>query len=383
MKARNRITLQTVLVAIIVIFAVVYALFIRPNYYHFNGGTIYLETVYAESLSAKDSYQIHCYNQNIYMSSRNGLKKMSLDQKNIWDKTFYLENPLLLTQDGFMAVVDIGGKEAYTFDEEGLVMTVKVDYPIVLSDISNTGVLVLVEEKEGKHLIQLYNRKDGLVVERLTNFNVDGYPIGIDLSSTGERMVTSYLSVQDGVMKSSVTFFSFDEDVEKDTQNILGGYILEGTMAPEVKFIDDEHVVVVGDDILNFYSIGDTPKVETKIKIHNQIDQVIYNEENVIVHYGKVLNGSKEDLNGKIVVYSALGKIVDQLEIKEDMTRLMGAGNDYYYVITTDTISYHDSKKTIWKTEMQKDVKSIYKIGKDRYLLALEQGYEVVKIKDI
>lgn len=382
LKARDRLTLQTVLIAIIVIFAVVYALFIRPNYYNFNGGKIALETVYSENLSAKDSYQIVSYNDYIYISSKNGLKKMSKGLENIWDKTFYVEQPLFITQESYMAVVDLGGKQAFTFNEEGLVMTIKVDYPIILADISSEGALVLVEEKEGKHLIQLYTRKGVLAAERGTNFSSDGYPIGIDLSRTGEKMVTSYLSVQEGVMKSAITFFSFEEAGEKDPENILGGYVMEDTMTPEVKFLDDNHIVAVSDNSLNFYNIEGTPKVETQIKVHNQIDQVVYNDENMIVYYGKAIEPSKEDMSGTVVVYSIEGKVVDHYAIKGDVKHLTGVGREYY-VITSDTIEYHNSKRMIWKTSIKKDVKSIAKIGKDQYLIVLQQGFEIVKIKDI
>lgn len=382
LKNRERLALQTVLIAIIVIVAVVYALFIRPNYFNFNGGKIVLETVYSEKMSSKDDYQIYSYNDSIYLSSKNGLKKMSIDRESIWDKAFYIKEPLFLAEDGYMATVNLGGKEAYLFDEKGLIMNIKVDYPIILADISNKGVLVLVQENAGKHLIHVYNRKGILAVARVTNFKTDGFPIGIDLSSTGEKMVTSHLTFLEGKMNSMITFLNFKEEGDKDAQDVLGGFILEGSMAAEVKFLDDNHVVAMSDNRLDFYNVQNAPRIETQIKVHNQIEQVIYNKENVIVYYGKPIESSKEDMNHKIVVYNFEGNVIDQYTMEETVRSLVGS-EDHYYVISAKDIEFHNAKKRIWKASIQKDVKSIIRMGKGKYLLVLQHGYEIVRIKDI
>lgn len=382
MKTRDRLTLQTVLVAIIVIVAVVYALFIRPNFYNFNGGKIDLEPVYSENFSTKDAYKIYNYNDYLYLSSKNGLKKISMDHESIWDKTFYMEDPQFLSDKGFMAVVDLGGKQVFVFNEEGLVMEIKVDYPIILANISSSGALVLIEETENKHLIQLYNRKGVLYAERGTHFNTDGYPIAVDISSTGEKMVTSYLSVQEGVVKSNITFFSFESESLLNPDNILGGFVLEGSMAAEVKFLDNEHVAVICDNSLTFYNLKGSPKVETQIKLDHKIDLASFNNQNLIICYGDPIIASKETTKNRIKVYSFEGKVVDEYTSSNEVRYIAGEG-EHYYLITEASIEYRNAKKLVWETPMQKDVKNIMKIGKDKYVIVLQQGYEIDKIKDI
>ncbi|MBC7960737.1 MAG: hypothetical protein H7X94_12810, partial [Vallitaleaceae bacterium] len=205
---------------------------------------------------------------------------------------------------------------------------------------------------------------------------------GIDISSTGEKMVTSYLSVQEGALKSMITFFSFGEAGEVNSEKILGGFILEGSMTPFVKFLDDTHVVAVSDDRLNFYNLKGTPKLEREIKISHKINQVIYNDENVIICYEKSLGTLEEAAHTTIEVYSYEGDVVDQYQTSDTVRHITGEGSDYY-VMLAHSIEYHHSKKMVWKSPYEKDAKSIMKIGKDQYLIVLQQGYELVKIKDI
>lgn len=382
MKPGKQLTLQTLFAAIIIIVAIIYALFIRPNFYNFNGGKIALETVYSENFSSKDSYQVYTYNNYLYINSKNGIKKISTDQQSIWDKSFYIANPLFITDGEYMAAIDLGGKEAFIFNEKGLVNGIKVDYPIIMADINSQGALALVEDEEGKNLIQLYNRSGILAAERGTNFATDGYPIAIDLSSTGETMVTNYLNTQEGKLKTNVTFFSFSQTGEKDPDNILGGFLLGDTMAPQVKFLDDQHVVVIGDKSLNFYNLKQTPKLVNEIKINNEINQVIFDNDGVVICYGRSTDSNGSDLSNQVVIYGFNGETLDKFNHEDDIKHLIAAGDDYF-IVTSDTIEYRSTHKLIWESGINQNVKDVMKISKDKFLLVLQQGYEIVQIKDI
>lgn len=382
MKNKERMALQTILIAIIIIVATVYAIFIKPNYYKFNGGKIYLEPIYSESFTSKDAYEIYAYKGFLYYSSQNGLKKITKDRESVWDKAFYLDNPKLYAQDQYIAIVDMGGKKAFTFDDNGVLNSFEVEAPIILADINDNGSVILVLEKEGKHIIQYYNKKGIMLVERGTNYSTDGYPIGIDLSSNGEKLVTSYLSVKDGLMKSTITFFNFGKEDNNDPENILGGFVIEGVLTPEVKFLDDTHMVAISDNSLNFYNIKDVPLLETQVQVKNEIKHITYINDKLVVNYGKMIEATKNDLENKIEVYSSEGELINRYVAPDNVTQLIGAG-DNYYVVTPKSISFHSIKKRIWEAEISKEAKNVLKIGKSKYLVVFQQGYQILEIRDI
>lgn len=382
LKARNRVKLETILGTLIVIVALIYAIFIRPNYYNFNGGKIFFEPIFSESLQNEESSKFYTYEGAIFHASENGLKKTAADGVSIWDKTFYVLTPMLYTNNQYMAVVDIAGKEAHLFDENGSLADIKTEYPILFACVSSEGALALVEEKEGLHLIQLYNRKGILVAERLTVYKDDGYPIGISLSSTGEKMVTSYLTMDLGKIQTSITFFSFGEAGENDPEKILGGFIIEDTLAPEVHFMDDEHVVVVGDQNISFYNIEGKPKLETQIQMQNEIVFVSYNQEQIILSLGNPIGGQEEDLQGYIMTFNNEGKREEKFKVSEKISNLI-AEKKGFYIVTENSIRYHLTQKKLWENDNYKEAIDIQKIDQGSYLIVYGSGYEIVKIKDI
>lgn len=382
MKAKQSLALQTILVAIIIIVAIIYILFIKPNYYKFNGGKIYFEPIYSESFASQNAYEIYTYDNYLYFCSQNGFKKLTKERASIWDKSFYLENPRLYTENKYMAVVDMGGRDAYVFNDKGLLTHIKVEMPIVIADISKEGILTLCQENNGKHLIQIYNQKGELAVERGTSYLADGYPIGIDLSATGEKMVTSYLSMNEGVLKSNISFFNFGKDGDKNPENILGGFILENEVAPEIKFLGDENVAVISDGGISFYNIKEAPKLIKKVELNNKIEFTASFNRGIILYLGELLEVSKDDLSNHIVIYNAEGKLLDKYEAADDIKGLVGAENNYY-VITQKTIQYHKLKKKIWESDLGKEATNILKIDKNKFLIVFRQGYEILNIKDI
>lgn len=382
MKTKERITLQTILIAIILIVSIGYALFIKPNYYKFNGGKMYLEPIYSESFTSNNTYEIYVYEEFLYYSSKNGLKKMTKDKESVWDKTYNLDNPKLYAENKYIAVVDMGGKLAYLFDEGGLLQTFEVEAPIILADINEQGSLILVQEKEGKHVIQYYTKKGTLLAERGTNYSTDGYPIGVDLSGSGENLATSYLSVKEGITTSTITIFSFGNEENKNPENILGGFVLEKSIVPEVKFLDDTHLVAVGDNAINFYSIKEIPKLETQIVIKNEINHITYVSDKIVVNYGKAIEVSKDSLEHTINVYSKEGEKLDAYKVPDDVSQLIGL-EDYYYLITPKTISFYNINKRIWEANVSKEAKNVLRIDKDQYLVVFKQGYQILEVKDI
>lgn len=377
-KASLRLTLFT----IIIIIAIIYAVFIRPNYYSFNGGEIFFQTIYNESFISEIFYDVYVYDQSIYISSKNGLKKMSQDGESLWDKSFYIENPSLLTNGMYMSVIDIAGKQAHLFDTNGLVYSMKTNYPILMADLNEEGALVLVQEKDSSHVIQIYNRLGTLVAERGTSFVDDGYPIDIDLSSSSELMITSYVKFDKGIIQSDVSVFSFGEEGENDPENILGGFVAENTIISKVHFIDEKHYVVFSNHDIYFYYLDNKPQLEKQITLSNEIQNIGFCDNAIIVAYGKPLTVTNDSLENQTIVYDSEGKKIKSYKSEKLVERIVGDGNKFY-LVTSDTLELYNPQKHIWTSSFQKDIEDIFELNKSTYLIVYHQGYEIVKIKDI
>jgi hypothetical protein len=378
MKKRSLPKIIFIFISIVII---VYVVFIKPNYYRFNGGKIYFETIYTHKFNVKDKADFYVHNNHIYISSVDGLKKETMSGETIWSKTYNMEEPLFLFQKDYMLVVNVTGKEVIIFNEKGFLTEFKVNYPIIMADINEKGFVAIVQENKQQHIIELYNEKGEILAKRVTRFEQDGYPIDVDISPNAFKMVTSYLFLGENALLTKLSFFDFTN--KSNIEKITGGFSLEGTFAPEVEFIGDNKVVVGGDNTIKYYNNKRAPKLIKEISTNNEIKNIVYTNEQVVVQYGKQLSTNNSDKQTQgINIYNKDGKKVGHVKIGQDIKKIIGEG-DSYYIITTAYIRKYKGSKKIWENSIKKEIEKIYEISKNKYLLIYNQGYDIVKVKSI
>lgn len=382
MKARSRLTLQTVLVATIVVVALIYGLFVKPRYYAFNGGEIFFQTLSVNSFVTDDRYQMYAFDNRIFVGSKNGLKKLTSEGEEIWDKSFYIDNPQLLKNQEYMAMVDVMGKKAFLFSGDGFLSEITTEYPILFGALSVTGVVALVLEDEEAHRIQLYNKEGILVAERVTHFKDDGYPVAAALSDDAEILVAGYLKVETGQIKTDLCVFSFGEEGENHTENILGIFSIKDNVVPELKFLDNTHFVGIGSRKLQFYSVSTTPKLVSERELNNEINNLTYTQDQVLIDYGKLTTTEKNNLENHVVAYDAEGGVISDIVPEGELVGISGNAADYF-VITDDAISRYKEEKRIWTYKINKEYTDIFPLDDRRFLMIGRYGYEILRIKDI
>jgi len=206
MRSIKRVNLQVILVTIIIIVTVLYALFVKPYYYNFNGGEIFFEPVYMESFTENTTYDIHVYDGDIYISSINGFKKIAADGEHLWDQSYYVPNATLLSAGGYMCVVDINGKDAYLFNADGLATTVNTEFNILMADVNEGGAMTFLLETDRGYRIDIYNRLGKFAATRDIVIEEDGFPIAMDLSPDGDILAVNHIVIDQGNVNSSLSF---------------------------------------------------------------------------------------------------------------------------------------------------------------------------------
>lgn len=382
MKARSRLTLQTVLVAIIIIVAVIYALFVKPRYYAFNGGEIFFEIVSSTPFAADADYQMHAYDNQIFIGSKNGFKEVAVTGEEFWDKPFYMDNPRMVANEAYMAMVDTMGKKAFLFDQDGFLSEITTEYPILFAAVSEKGIMALVLEDGDANRVQLYSTSGKLVAERVTHFKDNGYPTAVGLSRSGELMSVAYLRPVGGKMQTDVCVFSFGEEGENHTENIMAIFSLEGTVVPDLHFLDDTHFVAVGNDRLQFYNVGTAPKLISETALKNQIEHVAYAQNGLIISYGKLMNAEADSLENQVAFYDAQGQQTAAFE-PEDRISGIGCSEGMCFVRLDSGISQYKEGRRIWTYATNKDYQGFYALGKGYYLAIGHYNYEILKVKDI
>lgn len=370
------------IIMIIVVFILIYGLFIRPNYHLVNGGIIYLEAVQVGKLDVSKGSRITTMNDELYIATREGLTKRSLKGESIWNKSYHLKELLFLSEEPYMAVVNITGKEAFIFDKNGSIAHIKTDYIIIGGTLNEVGYLTLILENEQENYISLYNSNGELVVKRRTLFEEDGYPIYVEMSKDATKMMTSHLDIGQYKIESVITFLDFSNIGEEFEDKVVGHERLQDTMAAKLKFLDQKYGIVIGDNLISFYYIDVVPELIKTVYLHTEILDMTYTDDTIIVSYGEAVTPEGEALANKVVVYSKKGSVIGEYSYDTPVTNLSSDDVAYYIIQSSHIIKYHEDKK-VWEVDLHKDVEEIYALSNNRYLIVYKYDYEIVKVKDI
>jgi len=360
---------------------VLYVLFIRPNYYLINGGEIYLEAIQAGKLDLKEGARIETMQEALYIATREGLTKLSLKGEHIWNKSYHFKELLFLKEEKCLATIDVTGKEAFIFDENGQTAHIKTDYTIISATLNATGYLVLVLENDHEHQIHMYNYEGKLIATRHTLFKKDGYPIYVALSPDGTKMVTTHLNVSHYSIQSILTFMDFSNKGEAFEDKITSHKQMEGTMASKTCFLDNNYCVIIGDDQLLFYYIDTVPELIKTVPLSAEILEVVHTKSEIILYFDQGLDIEGDD-GHSVMVYSKDGKEVALYKKSEERLHL-GSDGEKYYLIERADITQYRGKRKIWTSHLHKEVERIYPLENKKFLVIYKYNYEILQVKDI
>lgn len=382
MEQSRRTPLAVILVMAIIIVALVYGFFIRPNYHLVNGGEIFLEAIYSGKLEVRKGARIETMDDELYIATVEGLTKLTLDGEHVWNKSYHFNELLFLNEAPYLAAVDITGKEAFIFDENGQLATIKTDYGIISATLNETGYLTIVTEDNNEHYISMYDYLGNIAVKRRTVFKDDGYPVTVAMSKEATKMMTSHLYVSQHVVESVITFLDYSSDGELYTDRIVGHERMKETMVSGLHYLNNNNVVLIGDNQLIFYHIDKLPELIKSIPIHTKIMDYEVTGDSLVISFSEALTPEGENYRDKIVSFSSAGEVLAILESENTVTDL-SADEETYYIIESSHIRKYKDENQIWNTTLHKDVRDIIQLSGNQFLIVYDYNYEILKIKDI
>ncbi len=364
---------------LVIVSITAYVLVIRPKGFGFVSGKVKLEVLNNLEYNPTDKVHISKLGKNIVRSSKDGVTMMDTNGTTIWDKTFNMMNPKVIKENNYLAVADISARDLYLFDENGFVRDYNVGSPILMFDINENGIVAIIGQKNKGHVIELFDADGTKLIHRETFTENDGYPLAFDISEDGSKMVTSYLYVKGNSLVSNLTFFNFSDNGSDYAERVTGGFSIDETVVPEIRFLDNEHVAAVGDNGILFYKVNVIPEEIQKLEVPNEINKVNYTEDKLLVLYGRPIKNEDNYKDNSLVTYNKEGKSLNVTEFDNEITRLIGNENKYYVESELFIREYYNGKIN-WESTVKGDVKDIMPLGNNTFLIVLQNEYEVVKL---
>lgn len=366
------------IITIVVVLVVIGFLYIAVNAYLHKDYTSY-QVIHKVERKDSSSARYVQYGSGVIRYSRDGAMAMDSAGNLIWNGTFQMKDPILDVCDKYAVISDRGYKTLQIFNGEGKMTTIDVPNSIIKSKIANQGVTAVLMDGDNTNYLSIYDEEGTVLVNRRTVNKKDGFPLDIAISKDGRKLVTGYLSFNDGKVHSVLTFYNFGGVGQNFIDKIVGIVDFGQTIVPRIEFLNNNTFCAFSDNSFRLYSIEETPKEIYKETFKSDIKSILYSSK----YAGFVLNNGEGSEKYRLVIYDLKGNVILDKNISYEY--------DTIYIAGEEIILYSDQEWIILTTGGQEKFHYSFESGIsyimpvnhiDRYIIIDNVNMEEVKLSE-
>ncbi|MDY5020775.1 MAG: DUF5711 family protein [Blautia sp.] len=305
---------------------------------------------------------------------------VSLVNKNLevlWNVTYSMENPVADVNDGWAVIADRDGTSMEIMDKEGITGSVTTSYTIVKAKVSSQGLVAAILDNGDETWINFYGSDGSLIAENQTTMEDPGYPMDVAISDNGLIMMVAYQFVDGGDTTSYVAFYNFGDVGQTEDDRIVSGYEYEGVVVPQVIYFDGSQSVAVRDDGLTLYKGKQIPKEEKNIEVEKEIVSTFYDDETI----GLVFKNDDKEKQYTMQVYSTSGKLKFTKNFNIPYTTIKISDGNIIMYNSSQICVMSENGKEKYMGSIDGTVNDFFKIGWNKYLLVMDTGVHVIKLR--
>lgn len=373
-KHRRRVAVITAVSLVTLIAVVVAVIFMILNKHYTNYEVI--KSIERKDTSAAVYYP---YKNGVIRLSRDGIMAMDGSGTQLFNGMFQMKDPVMDAKGDYVLVYDRGSKGLEIINGSGKMTSINVAKPIIKAEIANQGVTAVLMDGGDENYLNYYTVEGNLILETRTLTEADGYPVDIALSDDGQRLVTSYVALNNGNMQCKITFQNFSELGGNYTSNIVGAKELGQTLIGDVEFINNTTACAFGDDRFLIYTMEKVQDLVHEEVLTKEIKSIFYSKE----YIGLTLLNNGGESKYEIVVYDLKGNKVFSKDTNFDYNDIHISGEEIimysgseWYILTID-----GKQKFYYK--FNEDIANIFPgKGMNKYIIVKSDRIDDVKLTE-
>lgn len=281
---------------------------------------------------------------NIIEYSNDGIGYMTAENELLWNQSFEMTSPKLDICKEYLVIYDKGGTLIYIMQKSGVVKQIETAKPIQTVCIASQGTIAVLMKENQTSYLKVYDKTGGELANGEFYGEKGGFPIDLAFSYDGKKLAVGMIDVNDGDVKSTITFYNLDSVGQNEINNNVGTFSYSDMLIPEIEYISDNTMIAIGDSEIIIFQGKEKPKMEKEIFLQKELTSVFYNEKYIGVTYS---NGG-ENGGYHIAVYNLSGG-----KVMENDTSLM-----------FDTISFLENNEICVKNQYECELFTIHSIKK-------------------
>lgn len=268
--------------------------------------------------------QFTVFHGNILKYSKDGAMCMDANNRMIWSQTYEMQSPVADICEDYAVIGDKKGNWIYIMDTSGPCGEIKTTMPIQRVQVANQGMVAILMEQDGTGYIQVYDKEGKFLAEGELHTENSGYPLDLTISNDGKKMAVSLLDVNEGNVKTTITFYNFDSVGQNEIDNIVGQYSYSDMVFPKVEFLTNDIMAAFGNGKAVIFEGTQKPQVKKEITVKQEIRSIFYNE----AYIGFVFINENAKETYKMQVYDLRGAEVLSKNFKMEYQEIGFLEND-------------------------------------------------------
>ncbi len=174
---------------------------------------------------------------------------------------------------------------------------------IVSVRVANQGTTAVLMQKDGISYIQLYDKDGNNLAEGQISIKNSGYPLDIALSNDAIKLAVTMLDINEGNIKSMITFYNFGSVGQNEIDHMVGSCSYSDMVIPQIEFVTNDRMLAFGDSKVYIFEGTQKPTQSKEIDIKNEVKSFFFNKD----YLGFIQNKEDEENTRHMEIYDTKG----------------------------------------------------------------------------
>ena len=318
------------------------------------------------------------YQDNLLTYSKDGISAYDKDGKQLWNQTYEMQEPIVVSRGGHVAGADYKGSLLYLIGPGGNATTVETNLPILDLDVSSSGIAIAALQDDSTIYLRMFSTTGDVISEIKTSMQKSGYPLAFAVSPDNIKVGVSYLKAEGGKINTSLAFYNFGGVGQNETDNLVSGYDYAGELFPLLFYPNEDNALAVGDKRVLILKGKQKPTLQTEIELDDEVQSVFYNGTN----FALVFRNTEQDGGYSIRGYDMNGRKKMTETIDFEYTDLIVENDRILVYNQNQLVIYGLNGVKKYEGELGGTIQAVVPTASDaKLLVVLEDSIQLIKLR--
>lgn len=320
------------------------------------------------------------FGTNVLKVTKDGASYIDNTGNTVWDCSYAMKMPHAVVCGDYAVVADLNGRDVYVFNKSGKISSQSMNYDISDVDVASQGVYVVVLTAEDGNYINAYDKDSNSIYDRKTTIEDSGYPLDISISEDGNKLFTSYISVDGTSVSNYIAAYNHDSvGQNENADRLMGVFTFDDTIFPLVDFVDNDTVVCFGGNKIVVYAMSEKPSEKAVIEVGDTEMLGVFANSRYVGYISE--NAKDSDSKYTINIYGMDGKLEASTGFNNSFKNVYATEDELVIVGDFDCSIYYFNGSRKFTTVFHKNLINIVPDGnKLEYIVIFENETEIIRL---